>query len=261
MIEYNNIINIIKINIYNKKMKNTVLFVEPRVFKKCPDILNQFVNILGTNWEYIFYCGKGTLSYWENTNIHKIYEIRELDVNNFPTEDLYSDFMKQKSLWESLSGEYVLTAQMDTWITNDFGYTIDDFIKLNKSFIGGNMSYPWFELSQREGIDFNYKNFNGGLSLRNRLDMLKVINHFPPEKTSINNDVLTRNIHTDAEDIYFVLGCYKLGLPIGNDEKSSHFAIHTIFKEQFFGIHKPGKEIENILQEHYHNIYLLNPYL
>jgi hypothetical protein len=241
--------------------KNTVLFVEPRIFKKCPEILNHFVYILGNDWEYIFYCGKGTIKYWENTDLNNIYELRELDVENFQSEDLYSDFMKQKKLWESLSGDYVLTAQLDTWITNDYGYTIDDFIKLNKSFIGGNMSYPWFELSQREGIKFEYKNFNGGLSLRNRLDMLKVINHFPPQKTSNNSDVLTRNIHTDAEDIYFILGCYKLGLPIGDDEESSHFAVHTIFKTNFFGIHKPCNEIKNVLENHYHNIYYLNPYL
>jgi len=224
--------------------KNTVLFVEPRIYDECPSVLNHFVNILGEDWNYVFYCGKGTKTHWENSSLHKIYEIRELDVDNFPSANLYSDFMKQRSLWDSLYGEYVLTAQMDTWITNDHGHTIYDFIRLNKSYIGGNMNYDWRELYYREKIYPKYKNFNGGLSLRKRMDMLRIIDSFPPIKTGDTSiDETKRDIHTDAEDVYFTLGCYKLGLPLGDDEVCNNFCVSGYLTDTFFGIHKPWRNV------------------
>jgi hypothetical protein len=165
--------------------------------------------------------------------------------------------MKQKSLWESLSGEFVLTMQIDTWITNDCGFNINDFIKLNKSFIGGNMTYVWEEFSQREGIQLQYNNFNGGLSLRKRMDMIKVIENFPPKKTNAYGN---KDFYTDGEDVYFTLGCYKLGLPIGDDEESSYFTIHTVFKKKFWGIHNTSKKIIEEIQLEYPNIYF-SPYI
>jgi hypothetical protein len=240
---------------------NTVVFVEPRIFEHAPIILNHFVDILGLNWNYIFYCGKNTKSYWEHTFLHKIYQIRELDVDNFPEPKYYSDFMKQKHLWESLYGEFVLTAQLDTWITKNNGYNIYDFIRLDKSYIGGNMCYEWPELFPRDNFKFEYRNFNGGLSLRKRNDMIKVIDAFPPQTTSSANNVFNRNLYTDAEDVYFTLGCCKLGLPIGNDEISSHFAIHSIFKDKFFGIHQPLNEVKTCISNCYPDLNYINPYL
>jgi hypothetical protein len=242
-------------------MKNTVLFIEPRKYHNLPKILNHYFDILGdTHWEYIFYCGKDNKTHWEKTNLNKIYQIRELDVDNFQKPSMYSDFMKNKQLWESLNGDFVLTGQLDTWIFSDNGYTIYDFIELNKSYIGGNMSYYWKEVTNRENIAFNYKNFNGGLSLRKRKDMIKIIDSFPPEPTS-DNHTLTRTFFTDAEDVYFTLGCYKLGLPIGDDEYCSHFAIHYVFKDKFFGIHCPSKDITTKINNLYPDLNFINPHL
>lgn len=240
--------------------KNTVLFVEPRILANCCSILNHFVTVLGPNWNYVFYCGENTKEYWEQSYLNKKYELRELEVINFNKPSEYSDFLKSKNLWESLTGDFVLVAQLDTWIFNNKNYTIDYFIKLNKSYIGGNMIYPWHEF-KRENINFNYYNFNGGLSLRKRIDMIQIINAFPPEHTYSNSNVLVRNINSDAEDVYFTLGCYYLGLPIGNDEESSHFALHTIFKDEFFGIHQPCEKIKHKINELYPDLKMLNPFL
>lgn len=242
-------------------MKNTVLFVEPRVYSNATKVLNYYVDILGdTEWVYVYYCGKNTKTYWENSDLNKIYEIRELDVEDFKKPSMYSDFMKQKELWESLAGEFVLTTQLDTWIFPDNGYTINDFIKLNKSYIGGNMNYFWNETFIRDKIKFNHNNFNGGLSLRKREDMLKIIGWFPPHPTS-NDNYLIRNQFSDAEDVYFTLGCYKLGLPLGDDEYCSHFAVHYLFKDKFFGLHKPDRRIMKEINELYPNINATNPHL
>uniref|UniRef100_A0A6C0DRA9 DUF5672 domain-containing protein n=1 Tax=viral metagenome TaxID=1070528 RepID=A0A6C0DRA9_9ZZZZ len=239
-------------------MKNTALIVEPRVLEKTVDILNHFVDKLGDNWEYIFYCGINTKQHWEKTGLYKIYELRELDVDNFSSPNFYSDFLKSREIWESLSGEFVLTFQLDTWILGGNEYNIDYFIKLNKSYIGGNMNYNWVELL-RDNIYFNHRNFNGGLSLRKRLDMLKIIETFPPKKTE--EGLSSCIIETHPEDVYFTTGCYFLGFPLGDDETCSRFAIHSIFKDSFFGIHQPHDKIKDSLNQLFPELKYKNPHL
>lgn len=229
----------------DKNKKNTVLLIEPRIINNIPDIINKYHQHL-LDWNFVFYCGKNKKSYWEPL-LDNYVEIRELDVNNFNKPSEHSFFLKQKSLWESLYGDFILTIQTDTMIMNIEPYNIDYFISLNKSYIGGNMNFQWVEL-KRENINLNYYNLNGGLSLRKKNDMIKIIETFPPilfdDKT-----IFSSNIETDPEDVYFTLGCYKLGMPIGDDDESSHFAVHKIFKDNFFGFHQPSLEIKgNIIK-------------
>jgi hypothetical protein len=237
--------------------RNTVLLIEPRILNHIPDVIEKYYKCL-PNWNFVFYCGKNTKNYWEG-KLEKYVELRELDFDNFDSPSKYSFFLKQKNLWESLYGDYILTIQADTMIMSIEPYNIDYFIKLNKSYIGGNMNFKWNEI-KRENINFNYFNFNGGLSLRKRKDMIKIIENFPP---NLFNDetIYSSNFETDPEDVYFTLGCYKLGLPIGDDEESSYFAVHKIYKNAFFGLHQPCKSLHNtILQFHpeLNNSYILN---
>ena len=146
--------------------------------------------------------------------------------------------MKTKELWQSLYGNYVLTFQADTYILNEKPYTIDYFINMNKSYIGGNMEHGWNELI-REKLSINYRNFNGGLSLRKRKDMVNIIEQFGTEPTVHNS----QKMQTDPEDVYFTLGCYKLNLPIGDDVECLYFCCNRIWTEYFFGVHKPRQEI------------------
>ena len=219
---------------------NTALIVEPRNLEHIPLIIKQYKTVLGEEWQIVFYCGKNLKSYWEKLLDLDI-EIRELDVCNL-TFNEYSDLLKTKNLWDSLYGEFVLVFQSDSWIHYDSIYNIDYYVNKSKSYIGGNMSYPWDELN-RENINPKDRNFNGGLSLRKKNDMLKIINTYPPEKT-VNN---SKNLLTDAEDVYFVIGCYKLGLSVGDDEESCHFAIHTLYKSNWFGIHNTIPDVKNKL--------------
>ena len=216
---------------------NTVLLVEPRILEEIPDIILEYYKYL-PEWKFVFYCGKGTKSYWE-TKLDSYVELRELEVNNFSLASEYSFFMKQKILWESLYGDYVLTIQADSMIMSLEPYNINYFMNLNKSYIGGNMNYMWREL-EYHNITFRNYNFNGGLSLRKRKDMIKVIETFPPKMFNERENDFSIDIETHPEDIYFTVGCYKLGLPIGDDDECSHFSVHCIFKNAFFGIHKPA---------------------
>jgi hypothetical protein len=221
---------------HNFVNKNTALIVEPRDIPNITSLIHDFKQKLGDSWHIVFYCGKGLKNKMTDTLDSSI-EVRELNVNNF-TPNEYSDFMKSKTLWNMLYGTYVLTFQCDTYILNKSPYTIDYFINMNKTYIGGNMNYNWNELT-RENIFIPNRNFNGGLSLRNRIDMIKIIDTFGTNKTEYNS---TKH-QTDAEDVYFTIGCYKLNLPIGDDEACKHFSIHTIYNDSFFGTHRPNGDI------------------
>jgi hypothetical protein len=125
---------------------------------------------------------------------------------------------------------------------NEPPYTIDYFVSRNKSYIGGNMCYKWAELEFKTP----FSNFNGGLSLRKRKDMLQIIEKFPPTKTSEYppDDCKKENLppmESMSEDVYFVSGGSLLNLDLGNtDEDCNHFSLHTIFYQAAFGVHKPS---------------------
>ena len=227
---------------YVNSSKNTVLLIEPRITDDIIFVLNNTFQKLGnSNWEYVFYCGKNSKSYWE-TQLPSFIELRELEHDNFGNTYNYSDFCKRRDLWCSLYGDFILTIQVDTWIMNKHPYDINFFIKLNKSYIGGNMDYKWDELL-RDNIDPTIRNFNGGMSLRKKTDMINIINAFPPLKSNGNKTCF----QSDQEDVYFTCGCYKLGYALGDGENSSHFSLHTIYKDAYFGIHQPNENVRKQL--------------
>jgi len=229
--------------------KNTILLIEPRFKKKeIIFLLANTFNKIGNNWNYVFYCGKSFKNIWRKI-LPSFIELRELENDNFVNTKLYSDFCKKKTLWESLYGDFILTIQLDTWIMNHSPYNISFFMEQNKSYIGGNMNYKWGYFNNIN-LHHEFRNFNGGMSLRKRLDMIKVIENYPPLETIDNqNDFLTEH-----EDVYFTTGCIKLNLPIGDDELSSHFSLHGIYHEKYFGIHQPSNEIKQ-------KINITNPFL
>jgi hypothetical protein len=214
---------------------NTAVIVEPRFLKQLPFVINDFYIKLGSKWKIVFYCGEGLKNIWvdllNNTNI----EIRELKYNCYKYNE-YCDFIKSKVLWGNLYGEYVLLFTANSTIINKPPYTIDYYMSLNKSYIGGNQCYQWNEM-RRENIHPQFCNFQGGLSLRKRLDMIKIMDTIGTSKTS---EICqhSQSLLTDAEDAYFTIGCYKLRLPVGDDEICSHFSVHNYLKDGFFGANR-----------------------
>jgi hypothetical protein len=243
-----------KVDFLSTDHKNTVMMIEPRFLSDVVPIMNEYYRFLGNNWHYVFYCGKGSSKKWKKCKFDMNIEFRELHTNNFTEPTQYSDFMKQRSLWESLYGDYVLTVQVDTWPMNTI--PIETFINLNQSYIGGFMDHHWNEMV-RDKMKVKYCNGNGGLSLRKRLDMIRVIDTYPPAPSCKSSE----SLETDAEDVYFYMGCYRLGLRVGDDIVSSHFALHTSPKEKWFAIHKPTPTVAQFLNNAYPNLKNMNPYL
>lgn len=238
--------------------RNTVLLVEPRRLDRLPTVIAAFYSVLGgASWRYVFYCGQGTAEHWRAV-VGPYVELRELEVDNL-TPSEYSWFMKQSSLWESLSGTFVLTIQADTWITSTAPYTIEHFMRLDRSYIGGNMAYEWGEL-RREGLVFPVRNFNGGLSLRKRCDMIQILSTFRAELLP-PGDVWSTSLHTDPEDVFFTIGCHRLKLPLGDEEEFAHFAVHSRWVDGFFGLHQPSHEVKSHMLRHCPEVLQRAPYL
>jgi hypothetical protein len=107
---------------------------------------------------------------------------------------------------------------------------------------------------KQTNIDNTFRNFNGGLSLRNRYDMIIIINLFPPLKTT--ND--QSNFLSENEDVYFLTGCIELGFPIGDNEESAHFALQEIYYDKYFGIHQPYECVSNNVNKSHIYLKFLN---
>jgi hypothetical protein len=90
--------------------------------------------------------------------------------------------------------------------------------------------------------------------------MLKVIEAYPPSPSAWSN-LDSKGLPEDSEDVYFAIGCIKLGLKIGDDEDSTHFALHSIYKDEFFGMHQPRKEFSERLNNKFPELKYKNPYL
>jgi hypothetical protein len=67
----------------------------------------------------------------------------------------------------------------------------------------------------------------------------------------------------DAEDVYFVLGCMRMGMRVGDDFEAARFAVHMQFPEDctFFGIHQPWPNIIDYLKDRLPHVFECNPYL
>lgn len=228
---------------------NTAVIVEPRQIDRVIKVIQNFQSVLPqSEWSIVFYCGKELSAYWSE----KLFgvEIRELDVNNLEPYQ-YNDMFKSRQLWESLYGEYVLVFQLDTWLHPESNYTISDFTSKEYSYIGGNLDWIWDEFVVLDKLQIPYSkhkygSFNGGLSLRKRADMIRIIEEIPPMPTPhwsvIRREFESPNPTLDtikimAEDTYFTLGSYVLGLKVGDDAFCEKFACHQFFVEKPFGYH------------------------
>jgi hypothetical protein len=118
------------------------------------------------------------------------------------------------------------------------------------------MEYTWGYFDNI-GLHHTFRNFNGGLSLRKRNDMIKVTENFPPLET-VDKQI---DFLSEHEDVYFTMGCVKLNLPIGDDDNSSHFSLHTIYHDKYFGIHQPSNAITKHLKTKHPYLNFLNPCL
>lgn len=203
------------------------LLIEPRKIKQVFYIINNFFAVL-PNCNLYFFCGKGLTKYYNFlTNEYNLLHIIELSVNNLDYCS-YSDFMKNKKLWELFKEDFCLTIQTDGCLCKNSTYDIRNF--LNYDYIGGGTVRTF------------QKNiyYNGGFSLRKIKSMIKVLNYITPLKTKKENFFIKilkytpffnmNFIKSYGEDVYFYYGCKFLNLKVGNDNFSYNFCLHELNK-------------------------------
>lgn len=118
----------------------------------------------------------------------------------------YNQLLTSKAFWNNIDEEHVLIIQHDSALLRK---GLDEFAEYD--YIGA----PW---------KFEPYVGNGGLSMRKRSAMLRILDEVPYNGT-------------DNEDIYFAHGCIKLGLNIAPIEVAGKFSCETIFKLGTMGCH------------------------
>jgi len=215
---------------YENSYYESVL-VEYRCLPHLEFIIRNTIIKLGVNWSHTIICGNLNYDFMVNmceTISKKIKIIKTNYDNLFPSD--YSRFLSSLDFWNLLNGEKILIYQDDTCI---FKNNIDDFLKWD--YIGA----PWIEKQNdnKSGVG------NGGLSLRTKSIMVKIIQTISIDDTKYNSSTLKYIENTNSnvlpEDVYFSLNMEKLGIGLLADRVSAfNFSTESILNTDSFGGHQ-----------------------
>lgn len=214
------------------------VLIEFRCLPHLEFLIRNCIDKLGEKWSHTIVCGLNNYDY-----VHNI--VKSMDRNikiiktNFKNlfQNEYSEYLMTKEFWNLFYGEKILLYQEDTCI---FKYNIDDFLKWD--YIGA----PWMKTQN----DTPNCVGNGGLSLRSKSCMLKVLDRITYQDTRFNSSTLEymRNskLMVPPEDVYFSKNMQEFGIGNVADWDSAHnFSMETLLNDNSFGGHGIwGKDIE-----------------
>ena len=225
-------------------MKIAGLLVEPRKLENTELLINNFFDILKNNSLY-FFCGKDCYHYYKKiySNNNKIILI-DLNTNNLTASE-YNDLFKNIKFWDQIDTDYFLTIQTDGCLCKNSDYKLTDFLKYD--YIGGYKKNAWKQCSKYISNYYDkYQCLNGGFSLRNLKAVKDVLTQFPSKKT-INDKFLSFEYW--PEDMYFVIGMYKLNYNIGFDKFAINFCTHNPFLKKTLCIHNYHRAVSKKEQQ------------
>ena len=225
----NYIINIPLPEIKEKSDYEAVL-IEYRCFPHIEFIIRNNILKLGSSWAFTVICGNLNYDYVKNICklIHPNIKIIKTPFDNlFPSE--YSKFLSSVEFWNLCSGKKILIYQEDSLI---FKNNIEDFYYFD--YIGA--PWPSNKNDNKNGVG------NGGLSLRTKDIMIKIINKINIDKTTFNSDTLEYMKNTNSfcppEDVYFTKNMEDFNIGILADRHiASQFSTESIVNENSFAGH------------------------
>jgi hypothetical protein len=144
--------------------------------------------------------------------------------NLLPSE--YSRFLSSLSFWKLLHGEKILIYQEDSII---FHKNIENFLHFD--YIGA----PWPEDSNNNRSNVG----NGGISLRSKKIMIKIINKINIMYTKLNSGTIKYMKETNSfvppEDVYFTKNIedYNIGL-LADRISATNFSTESIYNKKSF---------------------------
>ena len=216
------------------------VYIEPRDLPQIYKNVENFFDVL-PDCKLYFFCGKGLKEKFLNTLEYKNITIVELEVINFNSET-HSNFMKSPEFWDTFDWNYthILTIQSDGCLCKNSTYNITNF--MHYDYIGGyaHKQCWWSELlHHRHTNNSHYKCFNGGFSLRNIEACKHILRNYP---TSSTEKYYKKCPHINyPEDLYFVIGMFKLKYNVAIDKFATNFCSHTSFINNSFCIHRLNK--------------------
>jgi len=199
-----------------------LLFIDHRVNNKIIPLLMHSVAVLGDDWPlHVFFSDANKAMYESSPVFMRQVKSGRFRMTPLPKQydytisDEYSKFMKQRSTWEILAPAVnILIIQLDSIICSNSPYKPEDFFQYDM--VGSPTCY-------RKDICIN-----GGLSLRNRESIIKVIDRIP------------MNQGDPREDQWYWqhLGIMSdMNLP--DPTVSTNFGTEGIWNPNSFGHHKP----------------------
>ena len=146
--------------------KYTAVIIEPRQHKALQFVLNNFLENLNDEWNVIIFHGKQNYNYIMNIietslkNYEKRIKLINLGIDNLTLND-YNNLLKSSKFYNFIPTETFMIFQTDSMILPKYKHYINYF--LNYDYVGA----PWN----------NKLVGNGGLSIRKKSKMLKIINY------------------------------------------------------------------------------------
>lgn len=222
--------------------KYTAIIVEPREHKALSFVLNNFLENLSDDWNIIIMHGNNNLDYINNiikTDLSQYttrIKLINLKVDNLTIPE-YNKLFYSKEFYDNIPTETFLVFQTDTMILNPD--LINNF--LDYDYVGA----PFRDFKNDKGDNIG----NGGLSLRKKSKMLKLLDQCDNKQDNIQNGL--------PEDVFYggiVCGNENNELYKPSPEYAKQFSVESIYYDTPFGIHKPmplNKNEYDLLIEQY----------
>jgi len=158
------------------------VIIETRFRTNLVPLILHFSSVLGTSWPIIIYTSPESIGQFSTSAALARYikagiiHLRLLPQTVlFTNSDSVNQFMTQSWLWESLApAEHILIFQSDSMLCANAARSVDDFF-----------AYDLVGAPIRKGLG---KGYNGGLSLRKRSTILRVLEGWDWETTKTDGD-------------------------------------------------------------------------
>ena len=221
--------NIILPEIQQNSYYEAVL-IEYRCFPHLEFLIRNTINKLGYKWSHTIVCGTINYDYMIDicNKISPQIKIIKTEFENLD-QNTYSKMLSSRYFWDFFVGEKILIYQEDSII---FKNNIDDF--LHWDYIGA----PWPENQDdnKGGVG------NGGISLRSKCVMKKIIETISIENTIYNSSTINyasgNKLTIFPEDVYFTKNMEDLNIGLLADRNTaSMFSSETILNTNSFSGH------------------------
>ena len=203
------------IKLSNKHDKEVVLIEIIDDTDMCEYAIKNVMYFLHDDWKLTIIHGNKNEKHFQNiTKDMGDVKLINLGIDNFtPFPKSYNKFMTSQDFLNKIESDVFIVTQIDVLLLKAIP---EKYLKY--SYVGA----PW-------KINYGVPCGNGGFSLRNKNDMLK-ISKFIEEKginSSVNEDVLCAKL------------CVLLKMKIASKEEASFFSSETIFNKHSCAVHKP----------------------